>query len=346
MAMPSAAGGSPARLSWLPRTSVQASRAWRARQASSAASSGGVRACAACRKSPRNTICRGAVRVDQPIEARQVLLRGAAGHRLAQRAVGRGLAQVQVGDEQHALGRPPEGALGQQLQAFAGPLDLAGSGFVDRHVAALADRCRRRAVSAPGDCPALKHDAASDRVQPAPSPARIAACTAPPAAFSSCATMRAMRSATFSFDSFSRNRSTISGKRERARPRERLHARSCCVAHARQARAQAADLELLRQHLALGLASSRLPGRTCGTPRRTASDEACSCCAALRLAGIALEDQARRRARSRESAAAPARSQFRLASTSCSRSPSVEQRSASSSGVGQSTGSAHSSSKP
>jgi hypothetical protein len=56
--MPSASGGSPARLSWLPRTSVIAMPACRARQASTVAST--VRACAACRKSPRNTMCRGA----------------------------------------------------------------------------------------------------------------------------------------------------------------------------------------------------------------------------------------------------------------------------------------------
>ena len=69
--------------------------------------------------------------------------------------------------------------------------------------------------------------------------------------------MRAMRSASFSVDSFSRSISTSSGKangvgRAQAAVDELLRA------HARERRAQARELELLLEHLALGLRQQRV----------------------------------------------------------------------------------------
>jgi hypothetical protein len=65
----------------------------------------------------------GPVGGDQRVQPCEVVLCGAAGHRLAQGAVAGGLAQVQVGDEQGLPGRPPEGVRGQQVQRFTGPVD-------------------------------------------------------------------------------------------------------------------------------------------------------------------------------------------------------------------------------
>ncbi len=60
--MSHAGGGSPARTSWLPRTSVIDSAAWAARHCVNAACSAGTRPAAACRKSPSTTSRVAAVR--------------------------------------------------------------------------------------------------------------------------------------------------------------------------------------------------------------------------------------------------------------------------------------------
>ena len=73
----------------------------------------------------------GLVAGDQFVEPREVVLRGAVRHGLAQRAVGRRLAQVQVGHEQRVGSRPPKRAFGQQVQAFTGPIDAGVRGFGD-----------------------------------------------------------------------------------------------------------------------------------------------------------------------------------------------------------------------
>ena len=101
------------------------------------------------------------VRGDQSVEPREVLLRGAARHRLAQRAIGRGLADVQVGNEQHALAGPPERALGQQVEALAGPLDSErGRGKVRR------GHGRRVSQKTPGPAAALQFNRASPSFPP------------------------------------------------------------------------------------------------------------------------------------------------------------------------------------
>ena len=50
----------------------------------------------------------------------------AARYGLTERAVGRGLADVEIGDEQRALRGPPQRAFGQQEERLAGPFDGAG----------------------------------------------------------------------------------------------------------------------------------------------------------------------------------------------------------------------------
>ena len=68
------------------------------------------------------------VATHQAIEPRQVLMRRTARHRLAKRAVGGGLAEVKIGNEEHALGWPPDGRVGQEFDLLACEFDAAGHG--------------------------------------------------------------------------------------------------------------------------------------------------------------------------------------------------------------------------
>jgi hypothetical protein len=69
ISMPSAAGGSPAWTSWLPRTSVSAAPDAARASASMAASVAAACAAFACKKSPRNMICRAGCRASSASSA-------------------------------------------------------------------------------------------------------------------------------------------------------------------------------------------------------------------------------------------------------------------------------------
>ena len=133
--------------------------------------------------------------------------------------------------------------------------------------------------------------------------------------------IRSSRSLSFSVESFSRKRSTISGSANGLGTAS-SHEDDALLAHALQHLAQALDVELLAQHLALGLAEQQVAG--------------------VVLAEDLVEQRARRLQLARRSSAAPGKPwlispetraisrkrrrasslELRLASTSCSRSPS------------------------
>ena len=93
------------------------------------------------------------------------------------------------------------------------------------------------------------------------------------------------------------------------------------AAHARERGAQPLELEFLLQDLALRLsAAACCRRRTCGTPRRTGSELACSCFIDFGAPGYPwkIRPATRATSRNRRSASSPA---FRLASTSSSKRP-------------------------
>ena len=79
------------------------------------------------------------------------------------------------------------------------------------------------------------------------------------AAFSSCATIRSMRADKVSFDSLSRRRSTINGKRKRRRALERSHF-ELERRHLLQRRLHASHVQFILEHFALGLFEKPIGG--------------------------------------------------------------------------------------
>ncbi|MCY1377500.1 hypothetical protein D9M69_650760 [compost metagenome] len=102
------------------------------------------------------------------------------------------------------------------------------------------------------------------------------AVTMPPAAFSSCSTMRAMRSATFSFDSFSRKSSTMSGN-ENGVGRSSGFSTSCCVAmRSRLARRRPISSSCDSSSCS-ACCSSLFCGSYLWNTSQNSDDEACNC---------------------------------------------------------------------
>ncbi len=108
--------------------------------------------------------------LQQLVERFQVLCSGAGGYRNAEGAEGRGLAEMDVGDDQQALPRPVQCALRQQLQDFIGDGDVhAGMDCFFGRQQSMWGRSR--------PIPVLAENAPSFRARP-PFPAR-APCAPP-----------------------------------------------------------------------------------------------------------------------------------------------------------------------
>ena len=363
MAKPSAGGGSPAWLSWLPRTSTSSTAAWRLRQQASAASTAGLRASAACRKSPSTTSRRtaGQKKGRQPL---QVALRGARRHGNAVRAEGGGLAQVQVGDEQRALGGPPQRMLGQQVHGLAGQehAQAAGQGVGETGLGngawpfisgamvlqqrqgprglAYAARAAAGGIGL-GAIGGLQRKSSVRRTAAVSSSTAGAglpwvfrgrsggsggtrscvrgSLAAPPASAASCswASMRAMRSARCSLVSFSRKRSTMSGKANGLGRRSALTT-SVCACMRRNAASSWATSSSWLSTSSSAWRSSRLLSSYLRNTSKNSCDEACSWRALRRSPGWLWKIRPETRAISRKRRRAISVA-LRLASTSCSR---------------------------
>ena len=129
------------------------------RHATNASSSAATRPARACRKSPSTTRRASRRALDQRGQPREVGGGRAARQRHAARAKRRGLAEMNVGDEQRALARPVQRALGVQRDALAAD-DGVEHAVGRRDAVAGASKPRREGH---GDAVELRCDCAAAR---------------------------------------------------------------------------------------------------------------------------------------------------------------------------------------
>ncbi len=319
-ARPSAAGGSPACRSGCrapaPRRARRGARA--SRPAPPAPAVGASRA---CRKSPSST-SRPAPVVRSASLRRSSVFGGFSGTGRP-RAEHRGLAQMQVGDEQHAGVGPPGGAMRQQMQdrarhrrnATAPGSRAGGAGRRRRSGERIHEAGRRRARAA---------GRAWDDAAPAPAPA-AGQFSSTPASARACRTARVRRvrrqrrrpglqlghHARDAFDQrlvgkpFSRKRSTISGSCGDGRlSGTRASGPSAMRRSAAASWSMASSSRSSSARALCSSAWSGSPGEHLVVERGRSMPAAGGCCAAR---PVALEDQAGDARDLRGSAAAPVR---------------------------------------